>query len=164
MTECCGSPDPVRATVAPRCPQSGTKGLAVDLLTVKALLCESALRSVGEGPYRFCSDPSCTVVYFDDEGDVFNASDLRVPVWQKQPAGARMICYCFGEDEASIARELTSTGRCDATLRVRDHIATGRCVCEVRNPRGGCCLGDVMKAVARIEAECASVVENTAHG
>ena len=40
MSACCGSPDPVVAAVAPRCPQSGTKGLAVDLLTVKALLCE----------------------------------------------------------------------------------------------------------------------------
>jgi len=29
----------------------------------------------------------------------------------------------------------------------------------VRNPRGTCCLGDVMKAIARIESECASVLE-----
>jgi len=131
----------------------------VDLLTVKALLCESALRSVGEGPYRFCTDPSCAVVYFDDEGDVFNTPDLRVPVWQKQSAGDRMICYCFGANEASMARELTETGRCDAALRLRNHIAAGRCACEVRNPRGACCLGDVMKAVARVEAQCASVVQ-----
>lgn len=159
MSSCCGSPDPLLAAVAPRCPQSGTKGLAVDLLTVKALLCESALRSVGEGPYRFCADTSCAVVYFDDQGQVFNAADLRVPVWQKQPAGARRICYCFDENEASMAREFAETGRCDASLRVRNHIAAGRCACEVRNPRGACCLGDVMKTVARIEAQCASVVQ-----
>lgn len=167
MSSCCRSPDPVRAVVAPRCPRSGTKGLAVDLLTVKALLGESALRFVREGPYLFCSDPLCAVVYFDDQGHVFNSADLRVPVWQKQPAGARMICYCFGENEAAMARELTETGRCEATLRVRDHVAAGRCACEVRNPRGACCLGDVMKAVARIQAECASVVERvekTGHG
>jgi hypothetical protein len=58
-----------------------------------------------------------------------------------------------------MAREFAETGRCDAPQRVRDHIAAGRCACEVRNPRGGCCLGDVVKAVARIEAECASVVQ-----
>lgn len=159
MSSCCGSLDRLPAAVPPPCPQSGTKGLAVDLRTVKALLCESALRSVGEGPYRFCADTSCAVVYFDDHGHVFNTTDLRVPVWQKQPAGARMICYCFGESEASMARELIETGRCDASLRVRNHIAAGRCACEMRNPRGACCLGDVMKAVARIEAEHASVVQ-----
>lgn len=159
MSSCCGSPDRVPAAVMARCPQSGAKGVAVDLLTVKALLCESALRAVDEGPYRFCADPTCAVVYFDDEGHVFNTADLRVPVWQKQPFGARRICYCFDENEASMAREFAETGRCDASLRVRNHIAAGRCACEVRNPRGACCLGDVMKTVARIEAQCASVVQ-----
>ena len=141
------------AAAATRCPQSGTKGSAVELLTVKALLRESALRVVREGPYRFCADPSCAVVYFDNEGHVFSEADLRVPVWQKQRLGARMLCYCFGEDEALMARELAETGRCDASLRVRHHIAAGRCACETRNPRGTCCLGDVMKAVTRIETE-----------
>ena len=158
MATCCGSPSRP-ATSEGRCPQSGTKGLAVDLLTVKALLGEFALRVAREGPYRFCADPSCAVVYFDDQGHVFNAADLRVPVWQKQPAGDRMICYCFGEGEASMARELTETGRCNASQRIRDHIAAGRCACEVRNPRGACCLGDVTKAVARIAAEYAAAVQ-----
>jgi hypothetical protein len=63
-----------------------------------------------------------------------------------------MVCYCFGENEAAMARELAETGRCDAPLRVREHVAAGRCACEVRNPRGACCLGDVMKAVASLEA------------
>lgn len=130
----------------------------MDLLTVKALLCETALRTIDGGPYRFCADPTCAVVYFHDEAHVFNTADLRVPVWQKQPAGARRICYCFDENEAAMAREFAETGRCDATLRVRNHVAAGRCACEVRNPRGACCLGDVMKAVARIEAQSSSVV------
>ena len=163
MSSCCGSPDPVRAAVTVRCPQSGTQGLAVDLLTVKALLCESALRTVRKGPYLFCVDPTCGVVYFAD-GHVFTTTDLRVPVWHKRPAGTRMICYCFDENEASMAQEFAQTGRCDASLRIRDHIAAGRCACEVRNPRGACCLGDVMKAVARIEAECASVLEKGTNG
>lgn len=162
MDSCCGSP--VRATSERRCPHSATQGLAVDLLTVKAVLREVALRRVRGGPYRFCAEPECAVVYFDPEGHVFTTADLRVPVWQKQPAGARMICYCFDENESSIARELAETGRCDAAQRVRDHIAAGRCACEVRNPRGACCLGDVIKAVARTEAESGSVVEKEAHG
>ena len=34
-----------------------------------------------------------------------------------------------------------------AVERVRAHISAGRCACEVRNPRGACCLGDVTNAV-----------------
>ena len=159
MSSCCGTPDRPPVAAAPHCPQSGTKGLAVDLLTVKALLRESALRTLRRGPYRFCADPTCAVVYFDEAGQVFATTDLRVPVWQKQRSGARMICYCFDENETSMAQEFAQTGRCDASLRIRDHIAAGRCACEVRNPRGACCLGDVVKTVARIEAECPSIVE-----
>lgn len=58
-----------------------------------------------------------------------------------------------------MARELVQTGRCGAVQRVRDHIAADRCACEVRNPRGTCCLGDLTKAVARIESECTSEIE-----
>ena len=56
-------------------------------------------------------------------------------------------------------REVVETGRCGAVQRVRDHIAADRCACDVRNPRGTCCLGDLMKAVARLEAECISEIE-----
>ena len=132
------------------CPQSGTKGFAVDRLAVKAMLRGSALGVMGAGQYRFCADPSCGVVYFDDRGQAFTTADLRVSVWQKQPSGCRTVCYCFDENEALMAKELAQTGRCDAVQRIRDHIAADRCACEVRNPRGTCCLGDVIKAVARL--------------
>lgn len=163
MSSCCGSPDTQMAAVTPRCPRSGTKGLAVDLVTVNALIRKSVRTAVRKGPYRFCADPACAVVYFDGEGQVFTSADLSVSVWQKEVAGARIICYCFGENEASMAHEFTETNRCGAVRRVRDHIAAGRCACEVRNPRGTCCLGDVITAVARIEAERTSLVKNSAN-
>ena len=105
MSSCCGSPDPVLAAVAARCPQSGTKGRAVDLLTVKALLCESALMAIRDGLYRFCAAPTCAVVYFDDEGHVFNTTDLRVPVWQKQPAGARQNSKLLRDRRSTATRK-----------------------------------------------------------
>jgi hypothetical protein len=45
--------------------------------------------------------------------------------------------------------------------RVREHIAAERCACEVRNPRGACCLGDVIAAVKRIEALAGDSVNQT---
>ena len=72
-----------------------------------------------------------------------------MPVWQKEPPGRRTICYCFDETESAIARELRDTVHSDAVERVRAHIAARRCACEVRNPRGACCLGDVIAAVER---------------
>ena len=116
---------------------------------MKALLSETALRRFKHGVYRFCADASCDVVYFDGAGETFTTADLRVPVWQKQASGARTICYCFGENETDIKAEIARTGRSKAEARVRAHIQAGRCACEVRNPKGACCLGDVMQAVKR---------------
>jgi Zinc binding domain len=122
----------------------------VDRQTVKALLTEHALSRLTRGEYRFCPDAGCDVVYFDGNGMRFAVEDVRVPVWQKLPFGTRPICYCFGESEASIRAELEMRGRSQAVERIRSHIAAGRCACEVRNPRGACCLGDVIAAVKRV--------------
>jgi hypothetical protein len=136
---------------------SGSPSAAVDLLTVKALLTENALRRLYPGEYRFCPDAGCAVVYFTADGRQFTTADVRVPVWQKLPFGERPVCYCFGESEASIRSEVESAGESKAVERVREHIAAGRCACEVRNPRGACCLGDVIAAVKRMEASVGTV-------
>jgi hypothetical protein len=131
------------------CSACRTKGSPVEELTVKALLSDTALRRFELGPHRFCPDASCDVVYFDTAGRTFTTKDLRVPVWQKQQPGARTICYCFGENETEISAEVKQTGRSRAAERVRAHIDAGRCACEVRNPKGACCLGDITQAVKR---------------
>jgi hypothetical protein len=155
MSSCC-CPGKIDEVSTSRCPVSGSPGAAVDRLTIKALLTESALQRLRPGEYRFCPDASCEVVYFGAEGDRFTTGDVRVPVWQKLPYGGRPICYCFGESEASIRSELESAGRSAAIERVREHISAERCACEVRNPRGACCLGDVTAAVKRVAASVAS--------
>ena len=134
------------------CPQCGEHGAAVHLQTVKALLTEIALRRVQPGHYRFCGNRACDVVYFgDDAGDRHVTQDLRVPVWHKEPVGARLLCYCFGETESVIYSELVEHGRSAMVDRIREHITAQRCACDIRNPRGVCCLGDVIAAVERIE-------------
>jgi hypothetical protein len=110
--------------------------------------------------YCFCACPACETVYFGDAGDRFGTGDLRVPVWQKQVSGDRLLCYCFGETESVIRDELLQHGRTDVVARIREHIAAQRCACDVRNPRGVCCLGDVMAAVKRLEGALLSVKED----
>jgi hypothetical protein len=151
MSDCCCPPRPDDPAEQQECPRSGTHGHAVDLKTVKALLGSTALARITGNPHRFCPDPACEIVYFSP-GDSYSVQDLRVPVWQKEPAGARMVCYCFGENEADIRREIEDRGASCAVERVRAHITAGRCACELRNPRGVCCLADVMAAVKRMAA------------
>jgi hypothetical protein len=149
MADCCEAPASER-DAALFCPVSRGKGKPVDEQTVKALLVEQALRRFTPSEHRFCQDAECEVVYFDTAGNQYTTADVRVPVWQKEPCGARMVCYCFGENEADIRSEIERFGQSDAVGRVRRHIEAGRCACEIRNPRGACCLGDVTAAVKRV--------------
>jgi hypothetical protein len=63
-------------------------------------------------------------VYFDGHGSCFRRADVRVPVWHKEPFGARMICYCFAESEASIRTEIDAHRLSSVVERVRARIST----------------------------------------
>lgn len=153
VAECCCSPSSSTTSVAPRCPATGTRGLAVEARTLRALLTSAALTTLTNGPHYFCPDPACDIVYFGVDGSSFRQEDVRATVWQKSSGQNRTICHCFGENEADIRREIARTGRCGAVARVRAHIAAGRCACDLRNPRGACCLGELTETVRRIGVE-----------
>src|SRR5262249_30889757 len=128
MSDCC-CPEPASTSPSARCPECGTAGRPVESVTVKAMLTTGALASYEHHAYRFCPDGRCSVVYFGEEGTTFKTSDVRERVWQKEPAGRRTVCYCFGENEEDIAVEIERRGHSDAVQRVRTHISAGRCAC-----------------------------------
>jgi hypothetical protein len=127
----------------------------VDPGTVKALLRPEALARVSAPPHRFCAKASCPVVYFGSD-DVFRREDVAVPVFQKEPPGDRTVCYCFGIGESDLRREIATTGRSAAVSYVGDQVRAGRCACEVRNPQGSCCLGNLAAVVKALGAEDAT--------
>lgn len=159
MSDCCKTPQTTpEESIEKICPVCKADGKPVDTLTVKALLRENALARLRPITHRFCAAPACDVVYFDVSGQTFSTPDIRVDVWQKIPFGHRMVCYCFGENEADLRREIEAAGGSEAVSRVRAHIEAGRCACEVRNPAGVCCLGDVTRAVKQVVASAEAKV------
>lgn len=148
MSSCCSRAE--SSAERPACPQSGTTGVRVHLVTVKAMVTEKALPRVAQTVYWFCADAQCDVVYFTADGGTYSKQEVRVPVWQKEPAGDRTVCYCFGETESAIREEIRSIGHSEAVQRIRRNVDADRCACDVRNPRGVCCLGDVSIMVRRL--------------
>ncbi len=124
------------------CPGCGHPGWPVGEETLGALLNPQALARRQPACHRFCPAPACRVVYFG-AGDRFQVEDLSVPVFQKEPPGDRMVCYCFGVTEADVSRE-AALGEAGASLRrIRELVRQDRCACELRNPQGSCCLAHV---------------------
>ena len=149
MPECC-CPERSAGTTVATCPGCGGAAKAVDVQTIKALLTAAALQRFEPTDYRFCAAPGCDLVYFAPSGTAFHVSDVHVRIWQKEPPGRRVLCYCFDENETEMTAEIARTGQSLAADRVRRHFEAGRCACELRNPKGSCCLGDVVAAVDRL--------------
>ena len=120
----------------------GHPGREIERITLKALLRPEALARLGPEEHRFCATPECPVVYFQNAA-VFRREDVLVPVFQKEAEGGRTVCYCFGISEDQIRREVETSGVSPSADRIRVLVRSGRCACEVRNPQGTCCLGNV---------------------
>jgi hypothetical protein len=154
MESCCrvGSGAPTSPTLCPAC---GKPGRLVDRITVKAMLRPEPLMRLSAPEHRFCATPECPVVYFGIE-EVFAREKIGVPVFQKEPAGDRTVCYCFGIREGDLRRELLETGRSMASDHITELVKADCCACEVKNPQGSCCLGNVAAATKAAKAALGS--------
>lgn len=140
------------ATTSPTvaCPSCAQPGKTVDGLTLKAMLAHP-LTALREVEYRFCRTPECPTVYYSTDGEQqFLERDIREPVHNKHPEDESVfVCYCFRHTPESIKKELAQTGSSTVVAAITDGIQAGQCACDIRNPQGSCCLGNVRAVIER---------------
>ncbi len=142
--DCCAEPSTHSSQTS--CPKCGQAGKKVDEVTLKSLLGSSALERRSETAHRFCSTPSCPVVYFG-ASESFTTDEVTVPVFQKHPAPETPVCYCFGITIEDVQKDVLTTDRPSIEKRIRSLVKADRCACELRNPQGSCCLGNVGQVI-----------------
>ena len=142
MDTCCAKPPSARQS----CPSCKATGKPVHAITVRSLTLAER-RPDHENDFHFCATRNCPVVYFDGTGATLLKTDLRVPVWQKCEDKTVPICYCFGWSEERIHSEIEETGKSTAVSAISAQVKAGACACEVKNPQGSCCLGNISKVV-----------------
>ncbi len=143
MADCCKPESRVKQA----CPECGKTGKPVSVVTLENLLKDTS--RIQSGPYWFCSEPDCPVVYFSaGQQNRFHKSDLKVRVGIKEKEDPMPLCYCFGWDRKRIWDEIRATGKSTAVESITQEVKAGRCFCERSNPQGSCCLGNVIKTVA----------------
>lgn len=141
----------------PSCPRCGRPGRPVSTLTLKHQVKAQFLAAVNDGGFQFCPTPACPVVYFAAAGPVLTTGDVRRPVTQKDSEHAP-VCYCFGFTPAMIREELAASGKSTVVERITAEMKADFCACEIRNPQGSCCLGNVKAAVKAATAARAELV------
>jgi hypothetical protein len=144
---CCSPPYTPEAQQRRTCPACGKSAKAVGVTTVRAQLAVS-LRSVTCGAYHFCPTPDCPVVYFIPDGSQqFTTDQLREAVFQKASANpAALVCYCFQHTLGAIQAADAHT-RAQIVADITAGVQAGQCACDLRNPQGSCCLGNVRQAI-----------------
>ncbi len=150
------------AAPAPACPACGRRGQGVPAETVRNLVRAEAWDRLprGEAPSEWwlCPSPSCAVVYFrrangsgGEAESVFSRSDVRVPVWFKDPGSDVPLCYCAGLTRAEV-KEAVAKG-CRTIGEIRETTGkTRQGHCRTENPSGRCChpvLQEVVQSTAK---------------
>jgi len=147
VEDCCATKNsPLTVDTEINCPQCGHKGKGMKIITIKSLLLPEALATLeADGNYRMCLNQECQVVYFNDKGGIYRTQDLKVLVFPKSDDPNCPVCYCFGWTRRKLKTDHDQAGQSTAVNEISEHIKAGRCGCEVNNPEGSCCLGNVKK-------------------
>jgi len=135
------------------CAPCGTNSRPVTRKTMLLMLKPEHFNRIGESEYRFCAAPECRVVYFNGAGQAFTTEDLRVRVGLKESSDPIPLCYCFGFEDRHVREEIERTGKTSVPQRISQFIKQRLCACEMRNPSGACCLGEVNKSARRLLAQ-----------
>lgn len=160
MTEKCACPSEAGAATCDSavttfpgvsCPACQRAGKPVDTLTLKALLAVP-LTEMRAADYRFCRTPDCPIVYYSVDGQQqFGEDALRERVFQKHPSADDVfVCYCFRHTPRAVKAELAATGGSTVVAAITAGIQAGQCACDLRNPQGSCCLGNVRAVLANL--------------
>ena len=132
-------------TPAPRCSISLTPTHSVSLLTVEH---HALLAPLPETSFGFCDVPTCDVVYVGADGMLIRKGQLRTRVGVKETEEPVPVCYCFDFTAGQIAADLHQHGRSTIRQYIQEQVRAGRCRCDMANPSGRCCLGNVGRVIA----------------
>jgi len=148
----CCCPPPASHNEEAVCPTCGNHGNPVGPETLRALLQPSLQSYVQDATYRFCASSMCPVVYFlPGTAQTFVREQLTVRVGVKETSAPRPMCYCFEYSAESLHEEWLRTGKSTAVAAIQAAVKAGTCRCQVTNPQGNCCLGDVVQALKAVQ-------------
>lgn len=141
------------------CRECGNEGKPIKVITLKSLVKKPGLESVkNPDDFYFCETPDCEVVYFDNEQGIYlDKADVNVRVGVKETDDPVPVCYCFGWTRKKILDQIEQKGFSIAVQEISTRVKAGECTCEINNPAGRCCLGEVSRLVKSVSGEAKEV-------
>ena len=158
MNDCCAIPlnnNKMDVTARPTC---GQKGKPVQALTIRSLTRNDwyNFEKITDGYY--CINPDDpTVYFFPDNEDVIDKRNVKVRVGIKEIDEPLLVCYCFNHNKSAIEEDFLNHGYSMIESDIRKKVKDKQCSCEIKNPSGRCCLGDIRITYSKLDKETTQV-------
>ena len=130
-----------------RCPECGTTGHQVGAAPVRP-----HAPDVIDGPWSYCPNQTCQVVFFLDE-ETIDVDHVNTRVGTKAASKPVPVCFCFSHTARDITTDLARHGRSTINESVKAAVGQGLCACEHLNPTGKCCLADIRRSLRSTEGD-----------
>jgi bacterioferritin-associated ferredoxin len=145
MRECCSSSTSGKTTL--KCPTCGIAGISVPLVTVKGMAKNTPDAKLN-GEFYICVTPSCDIAYFN-QNTVLRQIDVAIPLYWKDGANPKFVCYCNHVTEEEIINAVTHDNVRTLKDISRSTGAARNGKCLNNNPKGVCCHKDIEIIIQR---------------
>lgn len=133
------------------CPKCKSLGKRVSIRTVNHLVVGSQKNRILNDDYFICMDEKCDVVYYDENyEETFLKEDIKVPIWFKEAADPKYICYCSKVTEEEIIKAVVNKNAKSLKEVVKLTGAMKNCNCEINNPLGVCCSPYIQEVIDKV--------------
>jgi bacterioferritin-associated ferredoxin len=147
---CCGEPEKLTRKIkqSDLCPACKMSGIKVKNYTVKNLVLDELAELVGDMDYYLCRNEKCDIVYYNVESNLnFNKQKVKVPIWFKENANPKYVCYCSKVTEAQVINAVVNDGAKSVDDIVILTGAMKNSQCQRNNPLGTCCHQIIQDAI-----------------
>ncbi len=152
MADCCSVPNSDNFKNKHACPTCGEEGKGIPLITLRSLIRrDHPLYPSLKAGFLCPNENDNTVYFFDGHDDRITTKDLVTPYHLKDQDRYNNVCYCFQHSQKEIIDDYLNHGFSTIEKDVHKKVNDGVCTCEVSNPKGKCCLGEIRHVIKGIE-------------
>lgn len=149
---CCGSKteSTIMLEKGSLCPVCGGDGKLVKNITVEHMVLDTMKEQVGDNDYYLCMNETCFNTYFNQESDIkFNKNEVKEPIWFKNDANPKYVCYCNKVTEEQILDAVVNKDakNLNDIIAITGAMKNGKC--EINNPLGKCCSPIIQEVINR---------------
>lgn len=131
------------------CKECCNIGKSIKEITIRSFVKESKLEAIkNPDGFYFCETSTCQCVYFNNVQQIYlHKEDIKVSVGIKETEGSIPVCYCFNWTKDRIFDQIKQQEYSTVIQEITTKVKAGECSCEIKNPSGKCCLGEVNKMI-----------------